>query len=189
MSRLVAPDVHRNSTSGRTTASVQLICAAPSTGTQCRSVRKEECMKQEWTELRGWSRVSAEQWPVEGIRPSYRWRVFPPLNWRALHPEGVVGCSTPVAESSSKAEWVRHFLDVTCAKASFIIYNSYIEVLVCNFMYKKLEICILNKYVKHKVDFTLWYFRISSTSVCIFYNIHIQCSHLRITLLLTNHFN
>lgn len=124
--------------------------------------------------------VSAIQWPVEGIRTPHQCRVVPPSNQRALHPEGVNGCSTPVAESLSKAEWVRHFLDVTCAKDSFIIYNSYTEVLVCSFMYKKLEICILNKCFKHKVDFSLCYFGISSISACIFYitiiNIHIQCS-------------
>lgn len=45
----------------------------------------------------GWSRVSAEQWPVEGIRPLYQ-RRFGTISFKPAASKGcVVGCSNPVA--------------------------------------------------------------------------------------------
>lgn len=101
--------------------------------------------------------------------------------------------SVPVAESPAGAEWVRPSVHVTgsdCAKASFIIYNSkYITEISCatsSMRSWKPETNMSNfkRIFFIVLIFNTIHFFFFLTKV---HNIHVQCSHFRITVLfLTN---
>lgn len=94
----------------------------------------------------GWVGVSAGQRPVEGIRPLYHCWVVPPSKRCALHPQGVLSVVVRLLQSLyPKAQWVDIFL-MGFVPQSFIHNSQHRSS--CAAMYNKLEICILNKYVK-----------------------------------------
>lgn len=135
---------------------ISVLCLAPAIDTQWRSGKKEEWMKS--SEPDPWL-VSAGQWPVEGISPPlHRW-VVPPSN---RHMRRILRACCWLCWACC-----RGFLQITMSQTIpwFHLCRRFIYDLLQTpsraIMYK-LEICILYKRVKQWVDFSWWYFTISS---------------------------